>query len=108
MLAMHRGRFNTKPIAISQEPIRDSDNHLYKSDNHLQNWIDCIHSRRPTAADVEIGHRTCTLCHLANIARRTGRRLRWAPQQEVFPDDREANALLERPQRAPYQLPKEI
>jgi predicted dehydrogenase len=107
-LVMHRGRFNTKPIAISQEPIRDSDIHLYKSDNHLQNWIDCIHSRRPTAADVEIGHRTCTLCHLANIARRTGRRLRWDPEQEVFPDDREANALLERPQRAPYQLPKEV
>jgi predicted dehydrogenase len=106
LLVMHRGRFNTKPIAISQEPIHEADVHLYPSDHHLQNWIDCMRSRRPPAADVEIGHRTCTVCHLANIARWTGRRLRWDPQQERFPGDDEANALLERSQRAPYQLPK--
>lgn len=108
LLVMHRGRFNTKPTSISQEPIRDSDIHLYKSDNHFQNWIDCMRSRRQPAADVEIGHRTCTVCHLANIARWTGRRLRWDPKQELFPDDKEANALLQRTQRAPYQLPKII
>ncbi len=107
-LVMHRGRFNTKPTAISQEPIHEADVHLYKSDHHLQNWIDCIRSRRQPAADVEIGHRTCTVCHLANIARWTGRRLRWDPKQEIFPGDDEANALLERSQRAPYQLPKAI
>lgn len=105
-LNMHRGRFNTKPTSIAQEPIRDSDVHLYKSDHHFQNWIDCMRSRRQPAADVEIGHRTCSVCHLANIARWTGRRLRWDPKQELFPGDDEANALLERTQRAPYQLPK--
>jgi predicted dehydrogenase len=107
-LVMHRGRFNTRPISISQEPIHETDIHLYKSDHHFQNWIDCIRSRRQPAADVEIGHRTCTVCHLANIARWTGRRLRWDPKQEIFPGDGQANALLERAQRAPYQLPNVI
>ena len=103
-LIEHRGRFNTIPIAISKEPITDQDTRLYKSDNHLQNWIDCIKSRQRPVADVEIGHRTCTVCHLANIARQLGRKLRWDPEKEIFPDD-EANAYLARPQRKPYNLP---
>lgn len=108
MLVMHRGRFNTKPISISQKAIEDSDVHLYKSDHHLQNWIDCMRSRRQPSADVEIGHRSCTVCHLANIARWTGRRLRWDPKQEIFASDSEANAFLERTQRPGFQLPKVI
>ena len=105
---MHRGRFNTKPIALSKEPIGESDLHLYKSDHHFQNWIDSIKSRKKPAADIEIGHRTCTICHLANIARWTGRKLRWDPKAETFAGDEGANAYLERPQRAPYQLPDPV
>lgn len=104
-LIEHRGRWNTKPIAISKEPIHQTDVRLYKSDHHFQNWIDCLKSRQKPAADVEIGHRTCTLTHLAGIARRLGRRLRWDPTKETFPGDAAANSFLERPQRAPYQLP---
>ena len=107
-MIMHRGRFNTKPIALSKEPIGESDLHLYKSDHHFQNWIDSIKSRQKPAADIEIGQRTCTICHLANIARWTGRRLRWDPKAEVFAGDEGANAYLERPRRAPYQLPDPV
>jgi predicted dehydrogenase len=105
-LVMHRGRFNTIPIAISQEPLGEGDLRLYKSDHHFQNWIDCIKSREKPVADVEIGYRACTICHLANIARWLGRKLRWDPAQEVFPGDDEANACLSRPQREGYRLPE--
>ena len=47
-------------------------------------------------ADVEIGHRSATVCHLGNIARWAGRKLRWDPVKEIFPDDAEANAYLDR------------
>jgi predicted dehydrogenase len=104
-LIQHRGRFNTVPIAISKEPIREGDVRLYKSDRHFQNWIDCIKSRRKPAADEEIGHRTCSICHLSNIARQLGRRLKWDPEKEVFPGDDEANGYLDRPQRKGYELP---
>ena len=107
-LVMHRGRWNTIPIAISKEPIHDTDIRLYKSDHHFQNWIDCIKSRRRPAADVQIGHRTCTICQLGGIARGLGRKLRWDPEKETFPGDDEANSYLKRSQRAPYQLPDTV
>ena len=105
-LVMHRGRFNTIPIAISQEPIRKGDKRLIKSDHHFQNWIDCIKSRERPVADVESGHRACTICHLANIARAVGRKLIWDPVREAFSNDDEANTYLSRSQRKPYQLPE--
>ena len=66
---------------------------------HIQNWLDCIKTREKPNADVEIGHRSISVCHLANIARELGRKLRWDPDQERFEDDDEANALLDRPRR---------
>jgi predicted dehydrogenase len=74
-------------------------------DNHIQNWFDCIKSRERPVADVEIGHRSAVLCHLGNIVRWVGRPLRWDPEQECFPGDDQANQFLDRPRRAPYELP---
>ena len=56
----------------------------------------------------EIGHWACTICHLANIARWVGRKLKWDPAKEVFPGDDEANAFLSRPQRKGHQLPDPV
>ena len=75
---------------------------------HMQNWFDCIRSRARPIADVEIGHGSATVCHLCNIARWTGRRLRWDPVKEVFPDDAEANRYLDRDRRKPYGLPEKM
>jgi hypothetical protein len=57
------------------------------------------------AADVEIGHRSISVCHLANIARFVGRKLRWDPVAERFPDDEEANRWVVRVRRKGYELP---
>ncbi len=57
-------------------------------------------------ADVEIGARSVTLCHLGNLAYWYGRRLRWDPKNWKFIDDDEANAWLDRPRRDPWQLPE--
>ncbi len=72
---------------------------------HMANWIECIKSRQQPVADIEIGHRSATACHLMNIARWTGRRLTWDPQSEQFSGDEEANGLVSRPQRDPYAIP---
>ena len=71
----------------------------------MQNWFDSIRSREKTIADVEIGHRSAIICHLGNIARWVGRKLRWDPKTETFPGDDEANAYLDRPRRKGYELP---
>jgi predicted dehydrogenase len=107
-IEIFRGRVTSNPAEIVQEPIKDDEIRLYKSDNHMQNWLDCIKSREKPIADVEIGHRSGTVCHLGNIARWVGRRLRWDPVKECFPDDAEANALVDRPRRKPYQLPETV
>ncbi|MCC6153348.1 MAG: gfo/Idh/MocA family oxidoreductase, partial [Candidatus Hydrogenedentes bacterium] len=72
--------------------------------SHLKNWIDCIRSRKQPIAHAEIGHRSATMCHLGNIARWTGRKLTWDPAKEEFANDTEANALLSRSMRAPWNL----
>lgn len=72
---------------------------------HLANWLDCIKSRAEPNADVEIGHRSISVCHLVNITRELGRKLIWNPDQERFENDDEANRLLDRPRRKGYELP---
>jgi predicted dehydrogenase len=86
-----RGICRSTPSAIAEQPIKSNDVHLVSSDNHVVNWLDCIKSRRRPICDVEIGHRSATVCHLGNIARWTGRKLRWDPVKETFPDDAQAN-----------------
>jgi len=107
-IEIFRNRVTSSPAGLAKEPITDAEIHLSKSDNHLQNWLDCIRSRQRPVADVEIGHRSTTVCHLGNIARWLGRRLRWDPVKEVFPDDSEANTYLDRPRRKGYQLPETV
>jgi predicted dehydrogenase len=71
---------------------------------HLKNWVDCIRSRQRPAADVELGHWACNVCHLGNIARWTGRKLTWDPKAEQFSNDADANTYLQRPMRKPWSL----
>ncbi len=69
---------------------------------HVRNFLDCIKSRERTIADVEDGHQVSTACHLANIALRTGRKLRWDPERDEIVGDRDASSYLTRPYRKPW------
>jgi predicted dehydrogenase len=69
---------------------------------HAHDFLECVRSRRPPAADLESGHRVATACHLANLSLRLGRSLRWDSAREAIVGDPEAEALLERPYRAPW------
>lgn len=93
-------------IDVQEEERKWSDQTaLWQAREHLQNWLDCIRSRKKPVADVEIGHRSITVCHLANIARQAGRSLRWDPAKERFIDDPAADALLVRDRRKGFELP---
>jgi hypothetical protein len=71
-------------------------------DLHVRNFLDCIKTRQRTIADVEDGHYTAVPCHLANISLRLGRQVRWDAVKEEIPGDAEANAMLTRPYRKPW------
>jgi len=103
-ILIDRGKFEANPAGLAKAPLNDSDVRLYRSTDHMKNWLDCIRSREKPAADVEIGHRTTTICHLGNIARWTGRKLYWDPEKELFVGDEDANTYLQRSMRAPWTL----
>lgn len=77
---------------------------------HFKNWLDAMRSRRHTDlnADVEQGHLSTTVCHLAKISCRLGRSVHFDPRTERFVDDPEADRLLRREYRAPYIIPDEV
>lgn len=96
-----------RPLTASDPQILDTvigpgEIHLYLSGDQHGNWLECVRSRKEPIAPVEIGHRACSTCLLHHIAMKLKRKLYWDPQKERFHSDDEANALLSRPQRAPY------
>ncbi len=100
----NRGKLSSNPESILEEPLTANDIRLYTSDNHMQNWVDCVKSRELPITDVEIGHRSITMCHIANICGHLGRKLEWDPEKEMFVNDPEANTFLDRPKREPYDI----
>ncbi len=104
-LYIGRGVFKSNPPEIVAEPLGKNDVHLFRSPGHHRNWLDCIRSRRRPVADVEIGARSVTVCHLGNLAYWYRRRLRWDPAAWRFVGDAQANQWLDRPRRSPWELP---
>ncbi len=84
--------------------LTPNDVRLYESADHRQNFLDCIRSRKKPICDVEIGVRSATVCHLGNLAIRTGRTLTWNAKTETF-GEKDMNRWLTRPYRSPWVLP---
>lgn len=75
--------------------------------NHHQNFIDCIRTGRKTIAPAEDGHRAISIALLGEIAMTTNQKLFWDPNKERFIDDApKATAMLMKPYRDPWKLPK--
>ena len=72
---------------------------------HVENFLDCMRSRKTPASDVEIGHDSMIACHLGNAAVRTGRRVYWDVEKEQVVDDPEAAGYMyKREYRKPWKL----
>ena len=100
-----RGKLEMKPKNMIREKITDSEIKLYVSGQHERNFIDCIYSGKPTITTCEIGHRSITIAHLANIGLRLGRKqVKWDPVKEKFIGDAEANKLKTAPMRGDWSL----
>jgi predicted dehydrogenase len=102
---VNRSRIAASEPRLLSEPLPASATRLYASNNHMGNFLECVRSRRPTICPASVGFRSVTVCHIGNIAIRTGLRpLRWDPErlQFVGPNSEEANRWLSRPMRAPW------
>src|ERR1039458_6244680 len=80
---------------------------LWHAQYHMGYWLECIPTRKRPNADVEIGHRSVSVCHLANLALKLKRKFRWDSKKEQVIGDKEANLLAtNRPRRKGWELPK--
>jgi hypothetical protein len=72
--------------------------------DHFENFIAAVRARDPGIlhAEIEEGHKSAVLCHLANVSYRLGRTLEFDPATETCPGDRQANALFTREYREPF------
>jgi predicted dehydrogenase len=117
---VNRGTVAGQPVDdLQKDPLPRESFRLYAHDNfnrpprmgkldaiinHMGNFYDCVLNRQAPLADVESQHRSVSVCHLANIALRLGRPLRWDPKNERFVDDAEADAFLRREQRPGFEV----
>lgn len=75
------------------------------SGDHTRNFLDAIKNGGRAICDIEASVRSDTLCQLALIAVKQGRKLQWNPQSERFVNDDAANARLQpRPFRGEWKL----
>lgn len=88
-----------REVASSSGPVK-----LPRSPNHHDNFLECVRTRARPISDVEIGHRTTTVCNLGNIAMLLDRRVRWDPRREAFVDDAIADRMRGRAMRGPWSL----
>jgi myo-inositol 2-dehydrogenase / D-chiro-inositol 1-dehydrogenase len=100
-----RGKVEASSDEIRNSIIGPNEIHLYTNPKgEHDDFLKCVKSRKDPYFPVDIGHRVSSVCHLANISLKLGRKLNWDPKAERFQSDDSANGMLERPMRKPWQL----
>ncbi|HLF93068.1 MAG TPA: Gfo/Idh/MocA family oxidoreductase [Planctomycetota bacterium] len=114
-ILVNRGKLESTPASLTQKyrgekglkaPSGPDEFLPARPVSHFKNWLDCIKTRQKPIADVEIGARSVTVCHLGNLAYWNKRKLKWDPEKWEFPGDAEANGWRTRERRDPWQLPQ--
>lgn len=91
-----RGKLETSPVQLKEYKMTDTDQRVYYSNDHYKDFFQAMRNRTRPISDVETGHRTASVCNIANIAYELNRNLTWDPVKEKFTNDAEANQLLGR------------
>ncbi len=100
-----RGVLEMTPKDLARQKIEAGELHLPVSPLHEKDFVDRIYDGGAPIAPVEIGHRSITIAHLANIAIRLGReKLQWDPAKEQIIGDPAASAMLSRPSRKGFKV----
>lgn len=99
-----RSFIRTEPESLLEIKWGPNDVRFDRGRDHREDWIHCIKTHQKPIADVEIGHRTNSVCQLANIGYVVKRDLKWDPVKEEFMGDAEANAMRSRANRSPWHL----
>lgn len=104
-LDVSRSVLDSDPANVISATIQPGEKRLYESNDHYLDWLNCIKTGQQPICDVEIGHRTSSVCAVGNIAYALQRPLNWDPAKERFKNDKEADALLKPLFREGWMLP---
>lgn len=103
-LFVYRGGIKTNPVELLKDVELPKIVNSQANFAHVNDFFDCVKSRGTPAADVAIGHRSATVCHLGNIAVRLKQKINWDPQAETIVGDAEAAKWLTKEYRNPYEI----
>jgi predicted dehydrogenase len=107
---VRRGKIQASDDKLLRDPKNKYDTMPVKlpiSKNHEKNFIEAIKNRTRAICDIEAAVRSDTLCQIALIAVKQGRKLKWDPKAEHFVKDDAANAMLKpRTFRGDWKLQK--
>ncbi len=110
-IRVNRGSLTGKPLEqLSEADKKWLDEQVVKlhkgtpPGSHMAHFFHCVKNRTQPVSDVWSHCNSVNACHMANIAMLLGRTVRFDPEKYQFIDDEEANRLMWRPQRKPYQI----
>jgi myo-inositol 2-dehydrogenase / D-chiro-inositol 1-dehydrogenase len=86
--------------ALIRLRVKETDERLCRREDK-DDFLYAIQNSVGAQIDAEVGHRTCSMCQIAEIAIKRGHKLDWDPKAEQFPNDQEANQM----RYAGYRLP---
>ena len=106
---VNRGKIVGKPVEdLAKNPLpEDAIAEVYGgpvAENHTANFIDAMKSREQPISDVWSHNRMLEICHLANIAMRLDRAVKWDPKKREIIDDEQANSFLARESREGFEI----
>lgn len=93
---------NGKPKVPVMPKQNGHDSHF----EHMQNFLECIKSRKDPNCTVENGSLVAQYAHMGNISLRTHSLLQWDNERRTFGRNRAANALITPTYRAPWKFPE--
>jgi predicted dehydrogenase len=100
-----RGEIPPRAQNAPERPPPDIQIPNYKGHGAIYgDFLHCVRTRERPFRDIELGHRTASLCHLGNIAYWLNRPIRWDPASEQILGDAQASRWLDRPMREPWTL----
>ncbi|MBN2775692.1 MAG: Gfo/Idh/MocA family oxidoreductase [Prolixibacteraceae bacterium] len=106
-IEVSRGYFNASDDKFKPADIQTEDDGPYETKiPHQVNFIEAVRERKDPVVPVEIGHSSCTVCTLGNIACDLQRTIKWDPATETFIDDEDgaASAKLHYKYRTGWKL----
>ena len=104
VIDISRSFLDTLPGALKDQVIGENENRVYRSDDHYGDFLNAMQTRKQPLSNVEMGHRTTSLCMIVNLCYELNRKLVWDPVREEFQNDFPANQRRENITRPPYSL----